>query len=58
MLAVISVYKDILESFKSMTVIVQGSTYPTLPILARWLLPVLDEKPGTCLAAAEDDGPL
>ena len=58
MMAVLDVYRKLLEPFKVITVAAQGSTYPTLGLVARFLMPIVTEKDGNMLAPSEEDGRL
>lgn len=58
MLEVLDIYKKILSPFRDMTLASQGSSYPTLPVVARFLLPILCAKSGHVLAESRSDGPL
>lgn len=58
MLAVIDAYIRILTPFKEATIAAQGSTHPTLPAAARFLLPLLNEVPGNLLGQDSTDGAL
>jgi hypothetical protein len=58
MMSVLGIYKDLLKPFKEATQVAQGSTYATLPFVARFLLPILCKKKGHLLEAKADDGML
>lgn len=55
---VLDVYKKLLTPFKDITLRAQASKHPTLPIVARFLLPILNNKAGNVLAPNTDDGRL
>lgn len=58
MMAVIDAYLSILKPFKEATLVAQGSTHPTLPYAARFLLPILNKVPGNLLEPTLADGQL
>jgi hypothetical protein len=58
MKTVVQVYRDLLKPFKDITAISQGSRYPTLPAVAKFLLPILCDKIGNHLEILPDDGKL
>lgn len=58
MMDVLDIYKTILEPFKVITVQSQLSHAPSLPVVARFLLPILNNKEGHVLQVTEEDGTL
>lgn len=56
--AVLDAYLSILAPFKKATVLAQASTHPTLPYIARFLLPILHKVPGNLLEHVPEDGEL
>lgn len=55
---VLDVYKRLLTPFKYMTIDAQAASHPTLPLVARFLLPILNDKPGNVLQVTPSDGDL
>lgn len=58
MMEVIKIYKNLLAPFKDVSIAAQGSSYPTLPLVAKFLLPILNGKHGNTLQKLPEDGRL
>ncbi len=58
MTEVLDVYQTLLTPFKDITLRSQASAHPTLPMVARFLLPILLGKPGHVLDVTPEDGML
>lgn len=55
---VVQVYRDLLKPFKDITAISQGSKFPTLPAVAKFLIPIVCSKVGNHLEILPSDGKL
>jgi hypothetical protein len=58
MKTVVQVYRDLLKPFKDITAVCQGSKHPTLPAVAKFLIPIACSKIGNHLEVTPDDGKL
>lgn len=55
---VIGAYNSILKPFRDASLVAQGATYPTLPYVARFLLPIINECRDNLLSTQPTDGVL